>query len=209
MLMVTFHSRLPGTDPTPERLPLQNMSFKAGRVDINWLRTRWDRGPVQLLVFHPGTTEAERIKVAIYAWLRFRGNAGIITFLAWAALLFTLNPMPMDFFAKGLIVALGGIAIAGIVLLLSWWAAAPTLATAQGILCQARIFERRLDNGRFAWVPDISAGDKELLELYARRLQVLDDSNYNEADFNALWEQIYQDLAAVTAMDVAPRGAAS
>lgn len=174
--MVTFH----GQNRHP-RGPSLASAYRAGRIDFDMVMAQAGSTTVQLLVFQPGTSTAERVKVGIYSWIVTRK---MFLFIALIAGIFT----PQPFRAGGLWWMVGfGAAVAAAAVLLSWHLARPTLAAAHGIRVRVREtkYGARYSVQQFA-----------LLEEYGNRLAVLDAADLTPVEHEAQWARIYEDLAA-------------
>jgi len=169
--MVTFHNRAP-------RRPVE--SLRSGRIDIDRISAQtFGSTTIQLLVFRPGTTTAERIKVGIYC--QFVVNKMWMLVGVFAVL---LTPAPI--FAAGIWWALGfGGFVTAAIVAGAWLLARPTLTDAHGI----RVRARGTKSG-----PQFS-GDMGLLEQYADRLSALESADLNPVDHEAEWARIYHDLS--------------
>lgn len=171
--MVTFHNR----DPRPAR---PRESFRSGRIDVDRISAQtFGSATIQLLVFRPGTTTTERIKVGVYCQLVVNK---LWAFVAMHAVL----PTPAPIRAGGIwwSLAFGAFVTAAIVAGV-WLLARPTLADAHGIRVRARGTKRG---------PQFS-GDMGLLEQYADRLNALESADLNPVDHEAEWARIYDDLS--------------
>lgn len=176
--MVTFHgeSRIP-------RGPSPTAAYRAGRVDFDMVMAQAGSTTVQLLVFQPGTSTAERVKVGIYSWIVTRKLFVLIG-------LFGGIFAPQPFRAGGLwwMVGFGAVAAAGAALL-SWNLARPTLAATHGI----RVHVRAVKHGA-----EYSREQLALLEQYANRLAALDAADLTPVEHEAQWARIYNDLSTLT-----------
>lgn len=171
--MVAFHNRVPRPAPSIS-------AFRSGRVDVDFVRAQAGSTTIQLLVFRPGATTAERVKVGVYCWFVNRGVWPIITMLA-----LVLAPPPAR--AGGLLWWTGFAAFVTVVLVGgAWLLARPTLADAHGIRVGVRASKRG---------PLIS-GDLSLLEEYANRLGALERAGLHPVEYEIEWSRIYDDLAA-------------
>lgn len=173
--MVTFH----GENRIP-RGPSLTSAYRAGRIDFDMVMAQAGSTTVQLLVFQPGTSTAERVKVGIYSWIVTRKLFVLIGLFAGIF-------APQPFRAGGLwwMVGFGAAAAAGAVLL-SWYLAWPTLAAAHGI----RVGVRAARHGA-----EYSREQFALLEEYAKRLDALEAADLTLVEHEAQWALIYDDLA--------------
>lgn len=175
--MVTFH----GENRHP-RGPSLTSAYRAGRIDFDIVMAQAGRTTVQLLVFQPGTSTAERVKVGIYSWIVTRKLFVLIGLFAGIF-------APQPFRAGGLWWMVGfGVAVAAAAALLSWHLARPTLAAAHGI----RVGVRAGKNGA-----EYSGEQFALLEEYANRLAALDAADLDPVEHEAQWTRIYNDLSAI------------
>lgn len=175
--MVTFH----GENRHP-RGPSVTSAYRAGRIDFDMVMAQLGSSTVQLLVFQPGTTTAERVKVGIYSWIVTRKLFVLIGFFAGIF-------APEPFRAGGLWWMVGfGVAVAAGAALLSWSLARPTRAAAHGI----RVGVRATKNGA-----EYSGEQFALLEEYANRLAALDAADLDPVEHEAQWARIYNDLSAI------------
>lgn len=175
--MVTFH----GESRTP-RGPSLTSSYRAGRIDFDMVMAQAGNTTVQLLVFQPGTSTAERVKVGVYSWIVTRKLFVLIGIFAGIF-------APEPFRAGGLWWMVGfGAAAAAAAALLSWHLARPTLTAAHGI----RVSVRATRNG-----VQYSETQLALLEEYAKRLDVLEAADLTPVEHEARWARIYEDLAGI------------
>jgi len=210
--MVTYHSRVPALEqPKPDPIPRNRfLGFTAGRIDTDGFLIGWDRGSIRLLVFQPGTTSAERLKVAVYSWLAHHtANFMVATMIAWILLFRPLNALPVDLVSRLMIIGAAGIGLVLALTGIAWAFARRTLATSHGIVCRARTFRLSEPRGGRIYETKIVAGDKELFEEYSAQLRSLEARELSPMDHEREWAQIYNDLEAITASATAPKDAAA
>lgn len=200
--MVTYHSRIPAPEQPKPAPILRNrfLGFTAGRLDTDGFRIGWDRGSIRLLVFQPGTTSAERFKVAVYAWLAYHtGNFMVATAIAWVLLFRPMDALPLGMIWRLLIIGAAGIGLVLALTGVAWAFARRTLATAHGIVCRARTDRLPEPHDRRIYETRIVAGDKGLFDEYSARLSTLEAAELSPVDYEREWAHIYNDLASTTA----------
>lgn len=170
--MVTYHSR----ETTPRRRRALR-STRASRVDYDVLEAAaLHTTKVRLVVFRPGLQDVDRVKVATYAWIRYRG----LWLLFAAAGVFMPSASVTGHVLNGLLVAGGAVFV-------SWLLARPTLAQAHGISVQARGSENGAD----------ITGDMALFEELVLELDALEEADLSPVAHEDEWGRIYTKLAAV------------
>lgn len=170
--MVTYHSR----ETAPRRRALR--STRASRVDYDVIEaTALHTTKVRLIVFRPGLQYVDRVKVATYSWIRYRG----LWLLLAAAGMFIPSATLTGHVVNGLLLA-GGVVVA------SWMLARPTLAQAHGISIQARGSDDGTELG----------GDVALFEEFILELDALEEADLSPVAHEDEWGRIYTRLAAVT-----------
>jgi hypothetical protein len=173
--MVTYHNRVP-------RPAEPIAAFRSGRIDFDILMAQAGSTTVRLLIFRPGTTTAERVKVSVYSWLVARGMWPVVTIIA---AVFT----PEFIRSGGLGWCIGfGVFVTAALVVAAWLLARPTLADAHGIRVGVRASRRG---------PQVS-GDMDLLEEYANRLIALESADLSPVDHEAEWARLYDDLSTIT-----------
>lgn len=171
--MVTYHSR--ETAPRRRHVP---HSTRTSRVDYDLIEaTALHTTKLRLIVFRPGTQDVDRVKVATYSWIRYRG----LWLLLAAAGMFIPSSSLTGRIVTGLLVAGGAVVV-------SWLLARPTLAQAHGISIQARGSE----DG-----PELR-GDVALFEEFILELDALEKADMSPVAHEDEWGRIYTRLAAVT-----------
>lgn len=178
--MVTYHSR-----ESARRRRTPRRSTRAGRLDFNSLGlVAMQRGKFRLIIFRPGTQDMERVKVATFAWLAYRG-----VWVLLAPVGFFLLPAP-PFSVGGLMIRILNAALfTGVALLVTWFLARPTLSRAHGISAIAA----GTPNGGVRF-----SGNMSLLEEFTAELEALDESDLSPVAHEDEWGRIYNRLADVT-----------
>jgi len=171
--MVTYHSR----ETTPRRRSALR-STRASRVDYDVLEAAaLHTTKVRLVVFRPGLQDVDRVKVAIFAWIRYRG----LWLLIAAAGVFVPSASVTGHLMNGMLIAGGAV-------LVSWLFARPTLAQAHGISVHARGSEDGAD----------ITGDMALFEEFVLELDALEEADLSPVAHEDEWGRIYNKLAAVS-----------
>lgn len=171
--MVTYHSR--ETAPRRRRA-LRNT--RASRVDYDVLSAAaLHTTKIRLVVFRPGLQNADRVKVATYSWIRYRG--------VWLLLAIAGMYIPSASVTGHVV---NGLLVAGGATLVSWCLARPTLAQAHGISIQARGRESGAD----------SFYDMALFEEFVLELDALEEADLSPVAHEDEWGRIYTRLAAIT-----------
>lgn len=208
--MVTYHSRIPAPQrPKPDPVLRERfLGFTAGRLDKDGILIGWERGTIRLLVFQPGTTSAERLKVAVYCWLRYHtGNAWLVIAIFSVVLFGPVTALPVGLIWRLLITGAAGLSATLALTGIAWVLARRTLATAHGIACVARTERLAEPRGRRIYETRIVAGDKELFEEYSTRLAALEAAELSPVEYEREWTLIYNDLAAITTSSAIQRAA--
>lgn len=171
--MVTYHSR-----ETAPRRRRALRSTRASRVDYDVIAaSALHTTRIRLIVFRPGTQDVDRVKVATYSWIRYRG----LWLLVAIAGMFVPSASVTGHVVNGLLAAGGAV-------LVSWLLARPTLSQAHGISIQARGSENGAD----------IAGDMALFEEFILELDALEEADLSPVAHEDGWGRIYNRLAAIT-----------